>query len=670
MSKALSVEDFKNSINKNFDIDAIPGDLPGLLADKNNPNISLWNNPNLVHTAYFYKLQKKYVDGKTSNFLISQNSINIAFIDEELAQEKKVVEVSNKVLLLSQQNLNIQSNDTNVFMQDDKIFLLSSKINNFSTNDLFVMSLDSPVTNSTINNLYLITNYVEPIDNTTSIPEINVTKLSDYKTVTGNPINILLKKISNFNVIELNSENPFFFSVIKLWNNKISLLESNMNSEQKIMPLIIMPIQTNPTNRFFDFWSTQNLFLEWQNDDKKINLSNFIFNENAVEKGYINDLISFNEDPKKQEITFKNAIVKNNKIYHTSTSAQSGFPPPDPGTDVYGDFYSFSSNWILNTETSQSSAPYNTVGYFVRMENRYNDIILEFQDSIKEGSLVDLLKKMLVYNFVYKQRFDGADYDEQGKPKNQAAKLKEIFANQKPELVIWDLYSQWKLSHPTKNDSYQAKNFEKIIVMLSNDIICAGCINNGLNDDVKVILPYYFKLLSVPTKNNNDEWEYLDIRVSLQSEYFVFDFSKSAIVDIKNNNFSYNNWFKLNQNNFTWPEISKNLEANNIPSLLPKDISLSNGEFHKYFVKICIDKNQIFNFIKTFFAKGNFWLDITELNNKYLEYKQNIIIKLQKDFNNLLISALSFDTSIKFKLNNDIEFQFNKFETNKLKFIF
>ncbi|WP_286642522.1 hypothetical protein [Spiroplasma ixodetis] len=48
-------------------------------------------------------------------------------------------------------------------------------------------------------------------------------------------------------------------------------------------------------------------------------------------------------------------------------------------------------------------------------------------------------------------------------------------------------------------------------------------INKGLNDDYKILLPYYFELTSNPIHSKPDKiWEFKDAKVILKSEYFDF----------------------------------------------------------------------------------------------------------------------------------------------------
>ncbi len=69
---------------------------------------------------------------------------------------------------------------------------------------------------------------------------------------------------------------------------------------------------------------------------------------------------------------------------------------------------------------------------------------------------------------------------------------------------------------------YNLKFLNKYLLCYQN-IYSSLSINKGLNDDYKLLLPYYFELKSSPIHpNKNKIWEYKDIKVILKSVYFDF----------------------------------------------------------------------------------------------------------------------------------------------------
>lgn len=146
-------------------------------------------------------------------------------------------------------------------------------------------------------------------------------------------------------------------------------------------------------------------------------------------------------------------------------------------------------------------------------------------------------------------------------------------------------------------------------------------INKGLNDDNKILLPYYFELKSNPIHRNPDEvWEFKDVKVILKSEYF--DFTNINNIKLKNSDISQNELFKLDDNQFNWLSITNELESNNIPSLIPADWTLGNGEYGKYFTRTIIDKTKIENALNLYgsnksqlFSKLEFYKEILQIDN-------------------------------------------------------
>ncbi len=96
------------------------------------------------------------------------------------------------------------------------------------------------------------------------------------------------------------------------------------------------------------------------------------------------------------------------------------------------------------------------------------------------------------------ENFQGAKYDEKGNPINKSAKLRQKFEGQKPKDVIDGLFENWKLYNPISPNEDAVKRFKQIIYMLSNYTYSKYAINKGYNDDIKLLLPYYFELISTP----------------------------------------------------------------------------------------------------------------------------------------------------------------------------
>ncbi|WP_338979098.1 hypothetical protein [Spiroplasma endosymbiont of Panzeria rudis] len=94
-------------------------------------------------------------------------------------------------------------------------------------------------------------------------------------------------------------------------------------------------------------------------------------------------------------------------------------------------------------------------------------------------------------------------------------------------------------------------------------------------------------------------------------------------IKLKNNDISQNELFKLDDNQLNWLSITNELESNNIPSLIPADWTLGNGEYGKYFTRVIISNNKIENALNLYgsnksqlFSKLEFYEEILQIDNK------------------------------------------------------
>ncbi|WP_342257263.1 hypothetical protein [Spiroplasma endosymbiont of Nomada ruficornis] len=161
-------------------------------------------------------------------------------------------------------------------------------------------------------------------------------------------------------------------------------------------------------------------------------------------------------------------------------------------------------------------------------------------------------------------------------------------------------------------------------------------INKGLNDDNKILLPYYFELKSNPIHTDSGEvWNFKDAKVTLKSAYF--DFIDINNIKLKNIDISQNELFKLDDNQLNWLSITNELETNNIPSLIPADWTLGNGEYGKYFTRVVIDKSKIENSLNLYgsnkfqlFSKLEFYKEISQIDNN-----NEFELQIENPINNL-----------------------------------
>ncbi|WP_400249509.1 hypothetical protein, partial [Spiroplasma sp. ald] len=89
-------------------------------------------------------------------------------------------------------------------------------------------------------------------------------------------------------------------------------------------------------------------------------------------------------------------------------------------------------------------------------------------------------------------------------------------------------------------------------------------------------------------------------------------------ITVKNKDISENPIYQLEANYFNWLSIPNELETNNIPSLIPSEIKLSDGEYGKYLTNLIVYNNKIEEYLNYFsqwyillYSKA-VWTSITE----------------------------------------------------------
>ncbi|WP_375317238.1 hypothetical protein [Spiroplasma endosymbiont of Virgichneumon dumeticola] len=462
--------------------------------------------------------------------------------------------------------------------------------------------------------LYIINSYSQPYQNpkTRSTKSITIIKIKDFKTRDGYTIIIKLQKPldKDTKVIGLKIKAPrsMLFGNIKVLGevDNMEVYPKLFFKDKIAFPLLSMPIETQPKVRILEQWFSEQI-LPW-------NLAKqFIEQEKSVL-----DLIAIGDGKETRKEVINNAIVTNAWLGYSTTS----------------------SIWPLNEEKQLKDKElweFGAVGTHdfacISTDNKFHDVELEIKDAPTIDSLQKLLLDMLTYTYNYNRNFDGF------LPSDLTSKIAELrakFENQKPDEVISNLFKQWKLDYPNYINLEQVKIFKQLIIMLSNNIYSNMSINKGLNDDNKILLPYYFELKSNPIHPTiKDIWQFKNAKVILKSNYF--DFTDINNIKLKNNDISQNKLFKLDDNQFNWLSITNELETNNIPSLIPADWTLGNGEYGKYFTRTIINNNKIENALNLYgsnksqlLSKLEFYKEISKIDNN-----SEFELQIENPINNL-----------------------------------
>lgn len=605
-------------LENDYLIDNIPYDFTNMMGATSDPDINRAYDEFKKRTIYIYEIERLFKNNENNSLRFSANTIKIGFIDIDKILKTIAVETSDFTMQLNQRaSTNINDNTIEYSMTDIKN-LIFQEINLLNQFKLYAVSINEPLTENNIDNLYIINNYSQPYQNpkTRSTKSITIIKIKDFKTRDGYPIIIKLQKPldKDTKVIGLKIKAPrsMIFGNIKVLGeiDNMEVYPKLFVKDKIAFPLLSMPIETQPKVRILQQWFSEQI-LPW-------NLAKqFIGQEKSVL-----DLIAIGGGTETRKEIINNARVTDTWLGWELGSIWTG-------------------DWPLKNEIhleDKKVLSFSNEGWYVYLatNNRFKDIAIEINDKPPIDSLQQLLLDMLSYTYNYNRNFNGALYNDKGKAINKMAELRDTFSGQKPDEIITNLFKQWEFEYPNYINLPQIQIFKQVFIMLSKYIYSSLSINKGLNDDNKILLPYYFELKSSPIKPSKDDiWKFTDVKVLLKSEYF--DFTDISNIKLKNNDISQNELFKLDDNQFNWLSITNELESNNIPSLIPADWTLSNGEYGKYFTKAIISNNKIKNALNLYgsnksqlFSKLEFYKEISQIDDN-----SEFELQIENPINNL-----------------------------------
>ncbi|WP_338987204.1 hypothetical protein [Spiroplasma endosymbiont of Dasysyrphus albostriatus] len=587
-------------VENDYLIDNIPYDFTNLMSSKGDPELKRAYDEFKLRTLYIYEIERLFKNNENNTLKFSANTIKIGFIDIDKVLKTTAAETSDFTMQLNQRaSTNINDNTIEYSMTDIKN-LIFQEINLLNQFKLYAVSINEPLSENNIDNLYIINNYSQPYQNpkTRSTKSITIIKIKDFKTRDGYPIIIKLQKPLDKDTkvtgLKIKAPRSMIFGNIKVLGevDNMEVYPKLFVKDKIAFPLLSMPIETQPKVRILQQWFSEQI-LPW-------NLAKqFIGKEKSIL-----DLIAIGGGTETRKEIINNARVTNAKIGYDVTKNSKVWP--------------LSDELELKDTKLESWFLVGNNNLFISTTNKFHDVELEIKDRPPIDSLQKVLLDMLTYTYTYNRNFDGFKPDTLN---TKIAELRAKFEGQKPEEVITNLFKQWELDYPNYVKLQQVQILKKIINMLSKYIYSIISINKGLNDDCKLLLPYYFELKSNPIHTNpTDVWEFKDVKVVLKSEYF--DFTDINNIKLKNNDISQNELFKLDDNQFNWLSITNELESNNIPSLIPADWTLGNGEYGKYFTKAIIDKAKIENALNLYgsnksqlFSKLEFYKEISQIDN-------------------------------------------------------
>ncbi|BDT03616.1 hypothetical protein [Spiroplasma ixodetis] len=532
-------------VENDYLIDNIPYDFTNMMRATSDPDINRAYDEFKKRTLYIYEIERLFKNNENNSLKFSANTIKIGFIDIEKVLKTTAVETSDFTMQLNQRaSTNINDNTIEYSMTDIKN-LIFQEINLLNQFKLYAVSINEPLTENNIDNLYIINNYSQPYQNpkTRSTKSITIIKINDFKTRDGYPIIIKLQKPLNKDTkvigLKIKAPRSMIFGNIKVLGevDNMEVYPKLFVKDKIAFPLLSMPIETQPKVRILQQWFSEQI-LPW-------NLAKqFIGQEKSVL-----DLIKISSG----SVT-RREVIKNARVTHAWLGYEF--------SNVLGGKWPLKSQKELKDKEVWYFVGESQFYQYVATNNKFDDIEVEIQDAPTVDSLQKVLLDMLTYTYTYNRNFDGISF-KQGDENFDITKIRAKFENQKPDDIITNLFKQWELDYPNYISLPQVKIFKKIVIMLSK---------------------YIYELLPTCTCGGNNE-----------------------------------------------------IESNNIPSLIPADWTLGNGEYGKYFTRTIINKNKIENALNLYgsnksqlFSKLEFYKEILQIDNN-----NEFELQIENPINNL-----------------------------------
>ncbi|WP_148285976.1 hypothetical protein [Spiroplasma taiwanense] len=267
----------------------------------------------------------------------------------------------------------------------------------------------------------------------------------------------------------------------------------------------------------------------------------------------------------------------------------------------------------------------------IKYANSYeklHSITLYREKILITNSLLNLLYEVLTASYNYKNNFKGSGYkNDQTGELNEMAKYKQEFEGKTIVEYIDGLEKNWEQNFPDYIDKEQYKNYKSIRAMLSHNIFGSLSINQGLNEDNKILLPWFFELQTKPIWTGTIEddgtgiWKFKDsIKVKLKSLYFNLENILNGTTNISlKNTISDSLTIKTTKNRFIWPFLPNQIDETQLPSLSVKDFKLEDENIGKFIVQVSKEWINYFGKKDELF-KINYHNIIKLNNNNLLEY--------------------------------------------------
>lgn len=551
-------------------------------------------------TYYLYEL-KKLIKGKSESLLtFSPNSVNLVIIDKdeylkfeawrpdaqtyEYRTKQSVSNMDGEVDIAQYEKENVYS----YLDLTGSLNFENGKIFNYSRNKLYMVSEFILETDDDITNFGYLIQKIDadsPLtDNMNGNKNIEIVDLNTWAARdSNNAIFRIGKQLDSLELKELKITAPssFLLSNLKVLGETKDGIElfPEIISKSDLIPIWVNPIEINDQGEvnLFNFWMTEDI-LPWEKAKNFLNIKE------------INDLIKGEDNnPEPLKYTYEEDEIESVEIMSTGNGQKNPVYkppttyPPFPGGIVW-------SNYNFDNELRKfpGSISYEKI-------TKVNRIVINSKIKLVKSTLVDLLSEVLTASFNYKNNFKGAGYkDDQTGELNEMAKYKQEFEGKNITEYIDGLEKNWEQKYPDEINKELYRNYKAIRAMLSQNIFGSLSINQGLNEDNKILLPWFFELQTNPVwtgktaDDGNGIWKFKDtIKVKLKSSYFDLQkiFDNKNDVSLKNI-ISDSLMIKTNKDRFIWPFLPNQIDETQLPSLSVRDFKLEDENIGKFIVQV------------------------------------------------------------------------------------
>ncbi|WP_253301270.1 hypothetical protein [Spiroplasma endosymbiont of Phyllotreta cruciferae] len=519
----------------------------------------------------------------------------------------------------------------NDISKQDKEFL--------ETLDLKIVSINEPISEDNKNECYIIEEYKRPYspDGVDIIKSTHLVKITDFKWKNQNSIHLVLQKSlpedTVFTGIDIKYPKSMLFGNIKCWGNinGVYSYPSSIVENASLVPLLSMPIETEPNLRVFQYWFTES-FLPWSIAKNYIQGADILglINKNGLEQVLLNYLtFRYNYDRKFQGAKYDE---KGNPINKAAELRQK-FEGQKPEDVIDGLF----ENWKLDNYKFLNDNAVKRFKQIIYMLSNYTyskyAINKGYNDDIKlfapyyfelisnprelETGYWEFENCKVKLNSLYFNFSGGTippipiNFWQEIFEKNRP--LKEI--DNKYYFVVWrsDTNSNWRIIK-FLNDTNSKKELDsygryKLIFKEYSPFYDFTLLIRGERGDVdhtwKNDNGTYFKFLYRWDGTNEPNTPFISPKTGQITDWNLkqqnnINSNDEIKVTVKNKDISENPIYQLEANYFNWLSITNELETNNIPSLIPAEIKLSDGEYGKYLTNLIVSNNKIEEYLNYF----------------------------------------------------------------------